>query len=627
MKKNQYLTIHGHFYQPPIENPWTEAIEQQESAAPYHNWNEKIASECYRPNSVSRILDSQRRIADIVNNYERVSFNFGPTLLSWLEKKVPETYQAIIDADRKSIEKFSGHGNAIAQAYNHIILPLANHRDKITQIKWGLADFEYRFGRQSESIWLPETAINHETLEVLIVFAFKFLILSPYQAKRVRPLDAKNPDQWKDVSDGSIDVRHPYRCFLIDKKGKKDTSKYIDIFFCHGELSKAVGFEHTLRDAKIFTSQIQRAYLDNTNQNQLISICTDGESYGHHEPFGDMALAYLLYVEAEHRNIQITNYAEFLDKNPPQWEVELKEGPNGAGTAWSCFHGVGRWYRDCGCQTDGKPGWNQKWREPLKKSCYVKSIKDKSEYEHLKSEVKSLFCGRKNQLLKSLQQNWIDGLFSLQDMLFEEREEFFEIIMRVKMKKLHQIYQKIYAENENLFQIMFKIGIPMPQELKIPAETTLSAQLVNEVENSKHDFDKKFYKRTLNIVEKAEKYGFQLNKDISEKTINDILYARFQQLYHQPDVHNCAELIEILEITSNLKIAIKEGQLQDIMIKILKQKLPGLIVEIVSNNMIDEQYQIVTGIIQLAYRLNFSMSSYKEKLLTIDKKMSEDPNL
>ena len=229
MKKNQYLTIHGHFYQPPRENPWTEAIERQESAAPYHDWNEKIASECYIPNSVSRILDSKRRIADIVNNYKCISFNFGPTLLSWLEKKVPETYQAIIDADRESIEKFSGHGNAIAQAYNHIILPLANHRDKMTQIKWGLADFGYRFGRPSESIWLPETAINCETLELLILFAFKFLILSPYQAKRVRTLDAKNPDQWKDVSDGSIDVRQPYRCFLIDKNGKKDTSKYIDL--------------------------------------------------------------------------------------------------------------------------------------------------------------------------------------------------------------------------------------------------------------------------------------------------------------------------------------------------------------------------------------------------------------
>ncbi|HEX9970722.1 MAG TPA: DUF3536 domain-containing protein, partial [bacterium] len=368
MNNNRYLTIHGHFYQPPRENPWIEAIERQDSAAPYHDWNDRIASECYTPNAGSRILDNLGRIDDIVNNYQSISFNFGPTLLSWLELHAPESYQSILNADRESVAKFSGHGNAIAQAYNHIILPLANQRDKITQIRWGLADFQHRFQRKPESIWLPETAVNYDTLAALADFSIKYIILSPFQAKRVRRLNGNETEPWLDVSDGSINTFQPYRCFLNDKNGNKDRSKYIEIFFYHGGLSRAVGFEHILHDAKKFADAIEMTYANDSDQNQLVSVGTDGESYGHHEAFGDMALAYLMKVEAPRRGLTVTNYGEFLEKNPPQWEVEIKEGPNGEGTAWSCFHGVGRWYRDCGCHTSGGPGWNQKWRRHLRQA-------------------------------------------------------------------------------------------------------------------------------------------------------------------------------------------------------------------------------------------------------------------
>src|SRR5690349_2209715 len=138
----RFICIHCHFYQPPRENPWLAAIEQQDSASPYHDWNERVAAECYAPNSAARILDGNGRIAKISNNYSRISFNFAPTLLSWLEEKAPWTYEQILRADRESRLRFGGHGAALAQAYNHIFLPLANSRDKYTQIAWGIRDFQ-----------------------------------------------------------------------------------------------------------------------------------------------------------------------------------------------------------------------------------------------------------------------------------------------------------------------------------------------------------------------------------------------------------------------------------------------------------------------------------------------------
>ena len=211
----RYVCVHGHFYQPPRENPSLEAIELQDSAYPYHDWNERITAECYAPNATSRILDDQQRIIRLVNNYGQMSFNFGPTLLSWMEDKAPRVYEALLEADRLSSVKFGGHGSAVAQAYNHMILPLANHRDKVTQIKWGIADFEHRFKRRPEGMWLPETAVDAETLEVLAENGILYTILAPRQAKRVRRKSGRN---WKDVTGDRIDPSRAYQVSLPNKK-------------------------------------------------------------------------------------------------------------------------------------------------------------------------------------------------------------------------------------------------------------------------------------------------------------------------------------------------------------------------------------------------------------------------
>ncbi len=357
----KYLIIHGHFYQPPRENPWTERIDRQPSAAPYHDWNERITKECYQPNTRSRRLDGDGRIAKMLNNYEWISFNFGPTLLSWIEEKHPDAYEKIIAADRLSAERL-GHGNAIAQGYNHIIMPLANSRDKETQIRWGVHDFIRRFGREPAGIWLPETAANSDTLEILIGFGFDFIVLSPNQAKRVRPPAGKA--EWRDVSDGSIQTGFPYRCFLSKGKKRRSTDKYIDIFFYDAKLSVDVSFNHLLRNGDHFAQAIVDAYP--RTRGDLVTIATDGEIYGHHEPFADMALAYLADTGAPSRGLEMTNFSAYLENHAPEWEVALKPGTDNEGTAWSCAHGVGRWKEACGCNTGGGPKKNQKWRGPLR---------------------------------------------------------------------------------------------------------------------------------------------------------------------------------------------------------------------------------------------------------------------
>ncbi|MCY7278544.1 MAG: glycoside hydrolase, partial [Phormidesmis sp. CAN_BIN44] len=211
-----YVTVHGHFYQPPRENPYLDAIERQPSAAPFHNWNERIHHECYRPNAFARVLNDRGDIVKIVNNYEYLSFNIGPTLMSWIERHDVEVYQRILEADRKSCERLNGHGNAIAQVYNHIILPLANDRDKRTQIRWGKEDFRSHFGRNPEGMWLAETAVDYATVEALIAEGIKFIILAPSQAQRCRPLDTSDESdlQWNEVGGSQIDATRPYRCFL-----------------------------------------------------------------------------------------------------------------------------------------------------------------------------------------------------------------------------------------------------------------------------------------------------------------------------------------------------------------------------------------------------------------------------
>ena len=360
MKKNVYLCFHGHFYQPPREDPWTDEIEAQPSAAPFHDWNERIFQECYKPNAEAVIVDDNDNVLRRVNNYEYLNFNFGPTLMRWIKKKHPKTLSEIIEADKMSTGKHNGHGNAIAQIYNHLIMPLANRRDKITQVKWGLRDFNFHFGRDSEAIWLSETACNDETLEVLIEEKIKYIILAPCQAQKVRKINHK---KWEDVSNSNINPKVPYRCFSDAR-----TDKFIDIFFYDGPLSKNIAFKDIAFDSLHLMEQIDNIASGYSKQDQLISIAVDGETFGHHKHFTERTIAYLFTELAPDRGYKIVNFGEYLSSHSPEYEVKIKNGKVGKGTSWSCHHGVDRWEKDCGCYTGGKDGWNQKWRKPLRKS-------------------------------------------------------------------------------------------------------------------------------------------------------------------------------------------------------------------------------------------------------------------
>jgi alpha-amylase/alpha-mannosidase (GH57 family) len=364
-----YLIIHGHFYQPPRENPWTGQIDAELSAAPFHDWNERIHAECYGPNSAVR-LNGEKGTADrVVNNYEKISFDFGPTLLSWLEREHTETYARILIADKQSAQDNAGHGNAIAQAYNHAILPLCNERDRRTQVNWGLADFRYRFGREAESMWLPETACNDDVLGLLIDEGLRFVILAPSQAQRVRsrtgipacpdPAEVSKPDQWQKVGD-AIDTSIAYNYFHRD-----GSARSLNVFFYDPEISRAIAFEQALSSsATLVQTFVRRA----GGSSPLVNVATDGESYGHHHKFGDLCLAHALEIEAPAQGLSATNYGAYLDQHPATMEVEISNGSAGEGSSWSCIHGVGRWIRDCGCHTGGGPDWNQAWRLPLREA-------------------------------------------------------------------------------------------------------------------------------------------------------------------------------------------------------------------------------------------------------------------
>ena len=270
-----------------------------------------------------------------------------------MEHFAPLTYERIIKADIESVSEHSGHGNAMAQVYNHIIMPLANENDKQTQIKWGIRDFEYRFGRKPEGMWLAETAVDDETLKFLEENGIKFTVLSPYQALKFRQEGDKD---WQDVSWGNIDPARSYRYYIKSAPGK-----FIDLFFYDGAISRSVAFDELLKDGNKFIKRLKEGISDCRDYPQLINIATDGESYGHHTKFGDMALSYVLKIRAKDEGFKITNYAEYLDKYRSNCEVDIKQA-----SSWSCFHGVGRWKEDCGCSTGGHPGWNQKWRKPLR---------------------------------------------------------------------------------------------------------------------------------------------------------------------------------------------------------------------------------------------------------------------
>jgi len=347
----RYVCIHCHFYQPPRENPWLEAVEVQDSASPYHDWNERVTAECYLPNGAARILDEQSRIAKIVNNYSRISFNFGPTLLSWMEQHAPHAYEQILAADRLSLQLFSGHGSALAQAYNHMIMPLANARDKRTQILWGIRDFQQRFERDPEGMWLPETAVDLDTLDLLSSAGIKFTVLAPHQARRTRN---RLWEEWRNVEGGRIDPTCAYQCYL-------PSGRTISLFFYDGPISHAVAFENLLVDGVRFANRLVSGFNDSRPWPQIVHIATDGETYGHHCPHGDMALAYALDYLERNQLARITNYGEYLAEHPPSQEVEIIEK-----TSWSCCHGIARWTSDCGCRSGGGMAWNQQWRRPLR---------------------------------------------------------------------------------------------------------------------------------------------------------------------------------------------------------------------------------------------------------------------
>ncbi len=349
----RYICIHGHFYQPPRENPWLEAVELQDSAYPYHDWNERITAECYGPNTAARILDGKGRIVRIVNNYATMSFNFGPTLLAWLANQDRAVHRAILDADRESQARYSGHGSAIAQAYNHMILPLASARDKHTQVLWGLRDFEHRFGRPSEGMWLPETAVDLETLDIMAGLGVKFTILSPSQARRVRASGARS---WRDVSGSRIDPSTAYRVRL-------PSGRAIDVFFYDAPISWGIAFDDLLVRGENLARRLAGAFSDQRDGPQLVHIATDGETYGHHRPHGDMALAYALHHIESAGLACLTNYGEFLERHAPKHEVEIIPG-----TSWSCAHGLERWRSECGCNSGMHGGWRQHWRAPLREA-------------------------------------------------------------------------------------------------------------------------------------------------------------------------------------------------------------------------------------------------------------------
>jgi alpha-amylase/alpha-mannosidase (GH57 family) len=407
----RFVCIHGHFYQPPRENPWLEDLEVQDSAAPYHDWNERITAECYAPNAVSRVLDGDGKIIELVSNYEKMSFNFGPTLLSWLQRHRGEVYKQIIDADVISRSAHAGHGNAIAQCYNHAIMPLASERDKLTQVRWGIADFQFRFGRKPEGMWLPETAVDLATLQVLAEHGIKFTILSTHQAEAVR---APGED-WHDVSHRRTDTTRAYRCPL--KNGN-----HIDLFFYDAHVSHDISFESLLRSGDRLAERLASSFDDLRDHAQLVNVATDGETFGHHSKFGDMALAYAIGKIEREGIARITNYGEYLALYPPTHEVKISED-----TSWSCGHGVERWRSDCGCNS-GNTHCHQRWREPLRQAL-----------DWLRAKLNIVFEHEGSVFLKDVWAALDDYIFVMLQRSAQAREAFLDKHARRQLSEVERV--------------------------------------------------------------------------------------------------------------------------------------------------------------------------------------------
>ncbi|MFD2247322.1 DUF3536 domain-containing protein [Pontibacter ruber] len=500
---NRYICIHGHFYQPPRENPWLNEVEVQESAHPFHDWNERIDDECYARNSASRILDHEGTIVDIVNNYSRISYNFGPTLLEWMAKKAPDTYKAILDADKESQAQYSGHGSALAQVYNHMIMPLANERDMHTQVIWGIYDFKKRFGRDPEGMWLSETAANSPTLEVLAEHGIKFTILSPYQAKRVRKIGTK---EWHNASGGKIDSRKPYLCNL-------PSGKSIAIFFYDAPVSQGIAFEGLLSNGDKFAERLTSCYSSHSKDPQLVHIATDGETYGHHHRFGEMALSYALNHIEQEKLAQRTVYGEYLVKHPPQHEIEIVEN-----SSWSCVHGVERWRSNCGCNTGAHPEWNQEWRGPLREA-----------FDWLRDQLAPLY---ETEMLKLADDPW--GLRNkyievIMDRSEENVLEFINFNTKIESDKAQQIRFLNLLEMQYHTMLMYTscgwffdevTGIETMQDIFYAAR---ALQLAHEL--SGQDFETNFIailEKAKSNVEEEENAGVAYRK-VVKTTMLDLL--------------------------------------------------------------------------------------------------------
>ena len=354
MKK--YVCIHGHFYQPPRENPWTGEVDEEPSASPFHDWNERIAKECYEANTRAPILNAKGETSACLNNFEYISFDIGPTLLSWLKRKSPTAYQSILEADRVSVAGHRGHGNAMAQIYNHLIMPLAKKRDKLTQVLWGIADFEYHYQRKPEGLWLSEAAVDRETLKILADNGILYTVLAPHQALRVRKIGFAR--RWDNVGHENIDFKRAYRVLL-------EGGKQFHVFFYDAPVARGIAFQGLLNSGDQLVHQLANGY-GRGDAPQLVSTATDGESFGHHHKFGEMALAYALKKIQDQKQMQLTNYGEFLELTGSDWEVDIKEN-----SSWSCAHGVERWRSDCGCRLNHEMHWNQKWRTVLREALEV----------------------------------------------------------------------------------------------------------------------------------------------------------------------------------------------------------------------------------------------------------------
>lgn len=504
MDKNKNICIHGHFYQPPRENPWLEDIELQDSAYPFHDWNERISEECYKTNTASRILDKEGDIASIVNNYTRISFNFGPTLLSWMKKNQPEIYHSVLEADKISQKKFNGHGSAIAQIYNHLIMPLANERDKYTQVYWGIKDFQERFSRKPEGMWLSETAVDYQTLEILADLEIKYTILAPHQAAKVKKMG--KGASWQEVKDANIDFRQPYLCVL-------PSGKSIHIFFYNGPLAHEVSFGDLLKNGERFAHQLMENFSEEHQKPELVHIATDGETFGHHHRFGDMALAYCLHYIEEKKLAGITNYGEYLELHPPTCEVQIVEN-----TSWSCAHGIERWRNDCGCNTGMHPAWHQQWRKPLREAM-----------DWLRDQVGNFFEKDASAYFKDVWQARNEYITVILDRNPERIQDFLNQFSSHHLNRKETIRAIKYLEMQRNAMLMYTScgwffdeisGIETTQVMQYAARCMQLAQELNEI-----DLEPEYLKRLEQAPSNVpyNKNGANIYQMMVRPTIIDLL--------------------------------------------------------------------------------------------------------